>query len=224
MSFLGSITGSSGAKAAKNAGITVTRGEEENQKTIQALRTRTMDALEPFTESERVANDRLLSILRGNSSIQEDPLFAKTLDQAVDAVDRNFTAGRKSFSGQRATALRDTSINAQNNFFDRLRSIAQPNVTASKVNADVGLTQQFNAHNTAAHAGLASGQIGAANARAAGASNLIKIATLAAAPFTGGSSLAVGGTETPATTGINFNPSTGLPRTDIHSRLRIGGI
>jgi hypothetical protein len=175
MGFFGSITGSDGAKAAKNAGKTVTRGEEENQILIQKLQQSLPQQLEPFTKTESLANNRLLSILSGESSIQDDPLFSRTLDQALDTVDKRFAAGGKAFSGGRRQALRDTSIGAQNQFFDRLRSLATPVVTGNKLNLDVGLADRFNAHNTAAHGGLAAAQIGSANARTAGVNNLINI-------------------------------------------------
>ena len=179
MGLLGSITGSDAAKAARRGAREI---REANNRNIGEFRT-SFDAnselLQPRIDSETIAANRLLDVVRGNTSVRDDPVFQQDLNESISTINKSFSPTGKSLSGQRLLALRDADFGAEDRALNRLFALSSPTNTNNLINLRGNRDSNVaNARLGGANA-FAAGEIGAANARTAGFNNLLNLGTTA---------------------------------------------
>ena len=216
MGFWQDLTGESAAEASKAAAADTYGKQQGSIKKLLGYGDEYkggMDTLsksyDPFISTGLQANDAYSRLLQDPSSVRSLPGYQSTMDEGTRAVDRSAAARGMDQSGR---SLKDLTRFSQGNadqftgnWLQRLMQGAQMGQTATGqqvATESAGLGGQLGARTTAYGGDMTSagtvgqGDIAAANARASGSQNLLntgmKIAGMAAAPFTGGMSLGMG--------------------------------
>ncbi|WP_299083820.1 hypothetical protein [uncultured Paraglaciecola sp.] len=175
MGILSSLTGSSQAKAAKRAAKALEQANQQNIGQFNRSFDAGADLLQPRIDGETIAANRLLDVISGNGSVRDDAVFAQDLDESISSVNKQFSPTGKSLSGQRLLALRDADFGAEDRALNRLLTFASPTNTNNLINLRGSRDANIANARVGAASAFGAGQIGAANARAAGLGNIIDL-------------------------------------------------
>lgn len=165
---------------------------------------------QPWINTGQTANDAVQRLIADPSSVSSLPGYQFDLKQGIGSIDNSALARGNLFSGATGKALVGYGTNLADKTYgdqlSRLLGVSNQGLGAqgsSIATQGQGLTGQLGARTTAYGGDMSSagtigqGDIAAANAQAQGSQNLlntgIKIAGMAAAPFTGGASLGLSG-------------------------------
>lgn len=210
MSFLGdvfgSLTGSSQAKATKQAAQMQSTAADKAADNTLKMFNQTRDDLQPYVQTGHVGNDQLSQGMRDGSlthafnlgDFQADPSYQFTKQQGMDGIQSSAAARGSLLSGATLKALDSYNNNLANqqyqqaysnynadqaNRYNRLMGVAQLGQnSAAQVGAQgAAATAQANDYSTSGASALGAGLIGAQNAKTDAYNNLIKTGIRAAA-------------------------------------------
>ena len=185
-SFKGIITGSDAAKAARRGSRAIRRANNLNIGDFNASFDENSALLQPRVDGETIAANRLLDVIRGNTSVRDDPVFEQDLNESISTVNKSFAPTGKSLSGQRLRALRDADFGAEDRALNRLLTLSAPQSTNNLINLRGNRDSNVaNARLGGANA-FAAGEIGAANAKTAAFNTLVQLGRTAATAGQGG--------------------------------------
>lgn len=184
--FLGSLTGSNQAKAAKNAALQQERMAREGMTFRKEQSGIARQDFEPYAETGRQTLGGLQDLVNDPNAqlnyVQNNPFFEAMRNQASSTLMQNQAAKGKLGSGQTAEALQNSLLSLGTDLVNQ--SIAQrqglANMGFNASTNQAGISERLGGNVASDLQGIgnvqAAGTMGAANARAAGAQNLLNTA------------------------------------------------
>lgn len=215
MSFLDDLLGNTAADASKAAAAdTYAKQQGAVQKLLgygdnyASQMSELATGFQPWQSTGLAANDAVSRLISDPSSVRSLPAYQFLMGEGTKAIDRSAASQGSLFSGRTGKALESYGQGLADKTYgdqlSRLLGISEQGRSATGqmvATAGQGATGQLGARTTAyggdyGSAGtIGQGDIAAANAQAQGSQNLLntglQIAGMVAAPFTGGSSLAL---------------------------------
>lgn len=189
---VGGVTGSTAADASIDAANIQARSAAEALAATEAATEQGLGFLQPFSQVGQQGLNLSSFLTDPNQQfdfLQNNPLFQMGLDNANNQTNRTAAAGSRLSAGDTLQQLTNNSlltasplIQGQKQSIIDLLGIGQQTATAQ---ANTAINQGTNASNLITGRGnaLAAGQVGAANAQAAGSQNLLTSGLLAGALF-----------------------------------------
>jgi hypothetical protein len=181
--FLGSLTGANQADAAKEAAAAQERMAREGMAYRKEQSGIAREDFEPYAETGRQTLGGLQDLVNDPNAqlnyVQNNPFFEAMRDQASNTLMQNQAAKGKLGSGQTAEALQNSLLSLGTNLVNQ--SVAQrqglANMGFNASTNQAGISERLGGNIASDLQGIGNvqgaGLIGAANARAAGAQNLL---------------------------------------------------